>query len=351
MAAAPRYAVAEADLATDGDTMVRLWSDTLGHPERRRAKFDWYYRANPAGAPRVLFLDHPLPSGSSERIGVLALAWRALLLQGQPHTFGMLIDFGVAAGHRTLYPALLLQAAMRDRHLAACGAFFGFPNENSEPVMRRLGYQEVGQMVRHVRVLRSLPYLPQRWPMPLRRLAAPLVDVLLALRWRGLSAPRPPLRVEWLDAPDVRFDALWAAQAQRAGIVGRRDREFLQWRFFSPGAGPHQLAALSHDQFGLLGYAVCQFERRQLHVRDLLLHPQHEHTLPALLSAVFAQARAQSKSSVVVNACLPRDLASRLHAAGLIAREHRPVLAQFAAEAPAAWRALEWYATEADVDV
>lgn len=351
MAAAARYTVAEADLASDDETIIRLWSQTLGHPERRRAKFDWYYRINPAGAPKVLFLDHPSPGGGSEHIGVLALAWRALRLQGRPHTFGMLIDFGVAAGHRTLYPALLLQAAMRDRHLAACGAFFGFPNENSEPVIRRLGYTEVGQMVRHVRVLRSLPYLPQRLPLLLRRLAAPLADAVLALRWRGPSVPRPPLRVQWLDAPDERFDALWAAQAQRPGIVGQRDREFLQWRFFSPGAGAHRLAALSHDEFGLLGYAVCQFDPRQVHVRDLLLHPQHEDALPALLWAVFAQARAQGKSSVVVNACLPRRLASQLNAAGLIARERRPVMAQFAADAPAAWRELGWYMTEADLDV
>lgn len=346
-AASTSYVAVAADLAADRDVMVQIWCDTLGHPERRRAKFDWYYLRNPAGAPRTLLIEHP-PGG--DRVGVLTLSPRQMQIDGSLHTFGMLMDYGVKAEHRTLYPAMLLQTAMRDRYLDDTGVIFGFPNERSEPVVRRLGQKVVGQMVRYARVVRSRDYLPRRWPDWLRGLAAPGVDLALALGRQGACRLRAPLRLEWLDAPDDRFDALWQAQSERSGCIGLRDRTFLAWRFASGPGHPHRFLALVHPRDGLLAYAVCAFEDRVATVRDVLCHPAHPELLPQLLGGVLREARRLGAHSMSLVGLFPQDLVRQLRNAGMVARDQHPLMAQYGRQAPASWTICDWYATDADND-
>ncbi len=345
----PAYAVSRADLDSDREAIVTLWSNTLGHAERRNDKFDWFYRRNPGGAPTVLLVHPATAAGSS--IGVAGVGPRRLQLDGRLLEAGLFADFGVAPEHRTLYPAMLLLTALRDRGLERFALLFGFPNPKSEPVMRRLGYAEVGRLVRYARVVRSADYLPQAIPAPLRRVLGGLAD----LARRGvLALRRAPADVaaEWQDGPDERFDALWQAQLGLPQIIGVRDRAFLAWRFEPKPWRAYRFLTLRGRTGDLLGYAACETEGKVLHLRDLLVDPRRPDCLAPLLRAAFNAARAEGRSSVSFEFLGPRRLRDAVRALGMSPREDSRVFAT-APASPGAVSPLErdWYLTFADQDI
>ena len=345
----PSYAVTGADLESDREAIVALWSSTLGHAERRNDKFDWFYRRNPGGTPTVL-LAHPAAAAAAS-IGVVGLGPRRMQIDGRPLTAGLLADFGVSPEHRTLYPAMLLQTALRDRCLPRLGLIFGFPNPRSEPVVRRLGYSAVGRFVRYVRVVRSADYLPAAIPAIARRGLGGLID-----GWRRGALPRPPepdaLAIEWQERPDERFDALWQAQIGQPMLIGVRDRAFLEWRFESKPWRQCRFLTLRRLDGGLAGYAVCETADKALHIRDLLIDPRLPGSLGPLLRAAFRAARASGRSSVSFEFLGPRWMRDVLLALGMVPRESSSVLATALPEAagpPLIER--DWYLTFAAQDI
>ncbi|WP_449371000.1 GNAT family N-acetyltransferase [Thiomonas sp.] len=348
-AASSRYVALPADLQTDRATIVSLWVSNLGHPERRQDKFDWFYLRNPAGLPQVLLAYALAENGVA--IGVIGLSTRQMLLAGQPLNAGLLADFGVAAEHRTLYPAMLLQTTLRDRFLPQHGLIYGFPNPKSEPVVKRLGYKVVGRMVRYVRVLRSASYLPEQIPHLLRRAVGHTADWWRhALRRTRYAHDFHGRQVQWMERPDARFDALWAAQKNPAVLIGVRDRRYLAWRFEQKPWRKFRFLTLGAGHDGLIAYAVCEVVGKVLHVRDLLCHPDHPDSLNLLFDTLFHDAYADGRSSVSFEFLGPNDMQDALRRLGMLARDARNV---FCTIAPARTEALEkaqWYLTSADED-
>lgn len=350
MTAAPSsYAALPADLQTDRSIIVSLWVTNLGHPERRQDKYDWFYLRNPAGLPKVLLAHSPAENGAA--VGVIGLATRQMRLAGQTLNAGLLADFGVTAEHRTLYPAMLLQTSLRDRFLPQCGLIYGFPNPKSEPVVKRLGYKVAGRMVRYVRVLRSANYLPAQIPHLVRRAVGHTADWWRhTLRRTRYAHDFRGRQTQWMDQPDARFDALWAAQKDPALLIGVRDRRYLAWRFEPKPWRKFRFLTLSAQNDGLIGYAVCEVVGKVLHVRDLLCHPEHPDSLNLLFDTLFRDAYADGRSSVSFEFLGPADIQSKLHQLGMLARDARNVFCTMAPEQAQALEQAQWYLTSADED-
>lgn len=348
-AAASSYAALPADLRADRSVIVSLWASNLGHAERRQDKFDWFYLRNPAGLPHVLLAHSPAPDGPA--VGVIGLAGREMQFDGQALRAGLLADFGVLAEHRTLYPALLLQTALRDRFLPQFGLIYGFPNAKSEPVVRRLGYTPAGAMVRYVRVLRSASYLPARLPHALRLALGQTADWWRhAWRRRRYAHDFSGVFAQWLDQPDARFDALWAAQRERDGLIGVRDQRYLAWRFEHKPWKTFRFLALSRRTGGLLAYAVTEIAGGVLHVRDLLWHPQAPEAIDLLFDTLFRDARSDGRSSVSFEFLGCPPLQHAVHRLGMVARGQRPVMYLPGDGQPPGIRTAAWYLTNADED-
>jgi len=67
------------------------------------------------------------------------------------------------------------------------------------------------------------------------------------------------VKVSRVEAPDERFDRLWARWCDRCPILRKRDRAYLTWRFHSiPGMAYTTLAAESSR--GIEGYAVFKID-------------------------------------------------------------------------------------------
>ncbi|OYV35720.1 MAG: GNAT family N-acetyltransferase [Thiomonas sp. 20-64-5] len=348
-AAASSYAVLPADLSTDRNTIVSLWVSNLGHPERRQDKYDWFYLRNPAGAPRVLLAHSPAQHGTP--IGVIGLGTRHMRLAGQPIDAGLLADFGVVAEHRTLYPAMLLQTSLRDQFLPQLGLIYGFPNPKSEPVVRRLGYAVAGPMVRYVRVLRSANYLPARLPRVVRHSLGRTADWWRhTLRRTQYAHDFSGVFTQWMDQPDARFDALWAAQSTQALLIGVRDRRYLAWRFEQKPWKKFRFLTLNSRTNGLIAYSASEVIGHVLHIRDLLCHPDHPNSLSLLLDTLFRDAHSDGHTSVSFEFLGPASMQQTLRRLGMMARGQRNVMFTTAGQNTDAIRHTPWYLTSADED-
>ena len=111
------------------------------------------------------------------------------------------------------------------------------PIRSRSPSSSGLGFESVGELTRHVKVLRTrlLVDLFVRRPGVARTLSAAtrvLVDPLISLgsrerrvrRLRGLSFEKP-------DRFDERFTDVWHATSHRHTATGERNAELLNWKY------------------------------------------------------------------------------------------------------------------------
>jgi hypothetical protein len=319
-AALPAYSVLSVPSAEDaGRAAIDVWRGNLGRAEELEAKYRWFYRANPAGPGQLMLLAR---DGEDAPVGVLGLGPRDFSAAGVPVQAAVLADFAVLPRHRSLYPALLLQRCGREDGLRRFGMVYGFPNRRAAPVLARAGYRKWGEVGRHVAVLRTQEYLTRVLPRSLAATAAPLVDAAIAL-WRALRRP-PGWRASWIDQPDGRFTALWNKARAGGWLIGRRDREFLAWRFSQP-ARRFRFLVLERRGDVMVGYAACERIDRVMNVRDFLFDPAHPRALLALLTQLQCAARADGCTSVHLEFFGDGAVLADLVRAGFVRRDGRPL--------------------------
>ncbi len=343
------YQVRIATLAEDGPRIVELWAANLGHAERRQAKFDWFYRNNPTGASTVFLLYHD----SDRLIGTAGVGTRHMRCGSKICDAGLLADFAVDARYRTLFPALALQREVCRQALAGHGLLYGFPNRNALPVFKRAGFTMLGNLSRYTCLLRAQGLRRRILPGWLNGLAVSALEPAFHLRhmlWRTLASRT--LRRCWLEAPDSRFDQLWAAQDDRL-IMGLRDRGYLQWRFFDKSWRRSRLFSIcapTSDE--LLGYAVCEAEAETLHIRDCLVKPPAVGNLPQLLRALACDAARLGFSRLSMEIMVPTEWARALRRAGMRRRDanSQAVVCVATAQVAEQLRGRDWYCTGADAD-
>ena len=149
-----RYEILQVDPRRYGREALELGSRNLQVPrDVTLARYPKYYERNPLGPPLLVFA-RELATG--EFVGMSALFPVTLWVQGEAVLGGVAGDFAVDRAHRGLGPALALQRALIDA-LPANGFHFAYgePNRFSEPVIARVGYADVGQVTRFVKILRA----------------------------------------------------------------------------------------------------------------------------------------------------------------------------------------------------
>lgn len=344
MGALDNYTLETAAVSRERERIVALWRQGLSHANRPEAKFDWYYGRNPEGEPLVVFLCH---GEAREPVGTASTGRRRMVALGRTIHAGLLLDFVVTPGHRTLFPAMALQREMKRIADAAFETIYGMPNPMSEAAIKRMGFERKGTMVRRVRVLRSAGYLARKVPALVGQLAGPVIDQVrrahLALGSPGSSG----MRAAWMERPDARFDDLWRRCAGLADVIGVRDADFLAWRFVEFPFGQHEFFALvSPDETRLVAYAACEAVGSVLHVHDFLADPAEPSTLPALWRELARAAYHRGHGSVSVSFLGDEAVQRSLADAGFLARSERP----FYVSRSSPLAAKGWFVTDADED-
>lgn len=371
------YTTVVADIEHDREKILTLWHRGLTHSGMPEAKFDWYYRKNCGGPPQIFFLRH---ESEQESVGVAAVGRREMRIGTQTITGGELVDFVAAPEHRTLFPALFLQNEIRRLTLktqlmtplkmelkaensemsigVVHDILYGLPNPKSLAVVKRAGYQLVGQLVRRARILRLAGYLSRHAPLSISQLVGPLLDrvrmgilALRAISTRGF-------RLGWLDRPDSRFDDLWQRVAAQGAVenvlMGVRDSAYLTWRFTDCPLRVYRFFTLftSVDD-RLIAYAVCAADGEALHVHDFLVDPAAHGADRTLWIALSREAYRRGHSTLSVEFLGAESIQQSLEAIGLVRRQQRPLYATVAAtihNRTALLQESNWYLTSADED-
>lgn len=356
---AAKYHVGAVDALTQRDTILALWRDTLGAPDTQAAKFQWYYVDHPLGPPAVILLRH----GPAETpVGVAANGARAMWLDGQAVHAGIRVDLAVDAAHRTLFPALQLQRAIRQQGLDRFDLLYGLPNRKAEKIVERIGFGQRHDFVRYVCVLRWRDYLGRVMPLPLARLLAPLLDGLQQAWTRLRGAGPRGTQVSWLSRADERFDALWrrvsAPGALPGLLLGERSARFLNWRFVArPGSGSRILALTDTASGALLAYAVCEIDGSAATVVDFLVDPQGRggrdegmRLLPRWLRRVQREVRRLGCSSLSLHFLGCAEVRAALAVAGFRPRDSHPLFVDIPPRSADRLAGFDYYFTAADED-
>ena len=324
---APTYLAHKGDVKTDRETVISLWQGNLGSEERLAAKFDWFYRDCPWGSPLIELLRC---ESSAQWVGVAVAGPRRMLWQGNAIRSGVLVDFAVLPAHRSLGPALQLQKALIAAAADHFDLLYGFPNPKAAPIFRRLGYVELGELVRYARILRHGHYLQRKLPRTVAQALGWIIDRLSALRRWPRRLRNTGVNRTWSDQIDARMDELWKRSAPNQGLIGVRDVAMLRWRFDqAPGRRLHYLLLTEPGSGDLLAWFACEAHAHTLHVRDFWSVDAQRSMQRRFLDALLDAAHQSGHATLSVEYAGPVIAFVGWIAAGFIERERQPVLGKW----------------------
>jgi GNAT acetyltransferase-like protein len=289
----------------------------------------------------------------------------AAIFPTQLRVFGELVpaavagEFAVDDGHRGLGPAVALQraavGALAERGLASA---YGYPNEHSEPITRRVGYTDLGRLSRYVKVLRSR-LLVDRYGRGRVAAAAGRValDPLLWAFSRERLHRRPrEFRVEHPTAFDARFTGVWESLFRQGTITSERNVELLNWKYETGREGGiYRILALVGSDDQIAAYAVYRVHNDIRHVVDIVFQPSAD-VLDALLAELIRDARRDRSVAIsLIHLGPPSLLTQRLRSFGFARRTEDSSLHVFVPGDSELEQALvepgNWYFLNADADI
>jgi hypothetical protein len=222
--------VRPAELDTEREALLAVLERNLPDLAHRR-RFDWLYRANPAGhAWAWLACD----SRTKEVIGTASVFPRAVWLGNRQHRCGQVGDFAIDAGHRSLGPAVLLQRAtfapVDDGSVAFC--YDCPPHEQGMATFRRLRIDAACQTRRYARLLRAERQVEKRVGRSLVAGAvASLANAALAMRSARTRSESGLEIGEHVGRFGDEFSALDLTVGGPGVLRSRRSANDLNWRF------------------------------------------------------------------------------------------------------------------------
>jgi predicted N-acetyltransferase YhbS len=336
--------------------LARLWAENMSDgtiaaaiPARMR----WLYEQAPDGpAVTVLALDE----GGGEVVGCGSFLPRTARIDGRPCRAAMLCDFAVARPHRLGGAAIAIQRALVEAGRAAgVELLYGFPNEKSAAVFRRVGYRVVGESSTWVKPLRSAWALRRRLGPAAGPLSVPLDAGLRALD-AVLARTRSRVTARALSGADAGAAGIAGAPGAARGITLEKSAAWLDWRYRGVATGPRSLLGVwRRGEDRLSGVAAYRIDGRQATVDDLLADGGTGGT-DALLLALAATARAQGADALTVTYVGPAGFGDGLRRLGFLRRAGRRPLVVHAGLSPEAIReracdASSWFLLDGELDI
>jgi hypothetical protein len=356
--AAPRYSIVPGDPVEHRDEVLALGYRNLPPAVQgaREARYSKYFEDSPLGAPHF-FLARDAQSDSF--VGMSAIFPTQLRVFGELVPAAVAGEFAVDDGHRGLGPAVPLQRAAVNAlgdHGLACA--FGYPNEHSEPITRRVGYVDLGRLTRFVKVLRSRVLVEQygrgRVAAGVGRVA--LDPLLAAFSRERLHRRRRDLRVERPAAFDDRFSEVWEVNRRQGTVTSERNAELLNWKYeMGRDGGIYRTLALADTDDRVAGYAVYTVRNDIRHVVDILFGESQE-VLDALLAELIRDARKDGALAIsLIHLGAPGLLNRRLRSFGFLRRTEASSLHVYVPGESELEQALveadNWNFLQADADV
>ncbi|HNR91632.1 MAG TPA: hypothetical protein PKO41_04310 [Dokdonella sp.] len=339
------YAIEEGDVARDRETVLDVWRGNLGDDARMRAKYDWFYVQCPFGEPLLRLLRFDVDKCV---VGAATAGPRRMIDGERGIEAGVLVDLAVRGEHRSLGPALMLQSALVAAGGRRFDLLYGFPNPKAAPVFKRVGYEQLAEMVRHARVLRHAGYLQRRLPPILAVPFGRMLDGIDALKAWLRRREDARTRWHWSECTDPRFDLLWARSPHQHSITTVRDAAFARWRFDACPFAETRFLIVEDDNGGLVAWFACQSGDGLLHVRDFWSEHGTAGVSRAHVDVLVHAARRAGHAALSVEFSGSSAAFSGWSTCGFVERSRRPVYGRWSADAATRERSL--HLTSADED-
>jgi hypothetical protein len=233
-------------------------------------RYDWLYADNPAGCTITQLA---VQEEQDRIVGCASIMRRDFVINGKVHPAGVAIDFAVDSDFRVFGPALLLQRTLVEQAWAQGLEFVvGFPNHAAQAVVKRVGYEPLGEKARFSQVIRSRSKLrealPGVFPNWLVTAAGSVLDAGLVLRntLSGGSAFGKVLSID--DELDESWQRLWEKNTEKPGVWGDHGLNYLRWRYVHCPYRDYRFFQLSDKQGALLAYLVFSLKDDMALIED-----------------------------------------------------------------------------------
>ncbi len=335
-----------ADPTSDREAILGIWSGALEGASPRDEKYRAHYLECPWGNPTVELLEH-----DGVPVGVAAVQPRSMTQCGKRVEAGLLMDFAVAAAHRSVGPALRLQRSLLSRCDESCQLVYGLPNANARVLSARAGMIKLGDMTRFVKVLRYGRYMALYVPARFASRAGRFVDaVMFVLNWARLGGTGRRVAT-WVQDVDPELDELWTRTREIPWLLAPRDTSWLRWQLRSGGGRQVRLVLVRNHAGGRLeGWFACERTDDALKVVDYWTENAAHGPSRALLNALIRAAASAGCASISVELLVPKAVSSAWISAGFTERDSRPVFAKWSTSSMLQWSNPEVFMTSADED-
>lgn len=277
------YGIFKTDLKKDRDSIIKFWENNF--PQWPSGKFDWYYQTNPSGSAECWLIKH---EETAEIVGATAVFPRDFQKNNVKVKAAITGDFGVDKKHRILGPALKLQKSTTQEN--EYQFLYGFPNNNSEPVQKRVGFKKVGDAMRYVKVLKINPYLERKIKSdPLTKLISPMLNAFLKLFFLKGKFNKSNYHYNISDSVDQRFDELWQSSDTGDLIIGERNSKYLDWRLQQCPYYNFKLFTLTNEKKNkLCGYVAYYISENTVFIMDIFASDLNENFKRVLSAFIYA---------------------------------------------------------------
>jgi hypothetical protein len=231
------------------------------------ARFDWFYRRNPAGRSYSWFA---VDDATGCAVGVASLISRAIWLGSTIKICGQVGDFAIDKAFRSLGPAVQLQRTTFEPVDAGQFVFCYDcpPHDAGMSTFRRLSMRENCRMRRYTRLLRTERFMEKRLGGGAISHAAS-VAANAALRMTSGSSRVAGIEIAEYSA---RFGEEFAALDRRENaqneIRGRRSAEDLNWMYRDNPLQKYEVLAARRSG-ALLAYIVYAVRGDDAHVMEI----------------------------------------------------------------------------------
>lgn len=292
------YTIVQPEQESCKEIFMSLWARNFGAIPRER--YRWLYENNPSGPPTSYFLQD---ESKNEIVGAISLFPRTLFIDGEKTPGFICGDLAVDKEHRALGPAVkLLKAAINKCESEAPCVLFGIPNQNSGPVMRRVGFSVLDDVCEMTLVLRSAPYILKRINMPtVAKAAGFLLDPILHLRHSNLGVSRQKGHIADLaiqDEDEANVSNLFPPTG--FSLIGERNIKFLQWRFMNSPYANYQIFTIEYEEGKKPhSYIVFRMNEKRAQIADFFA--PDKKTFSRLFSSFTAYQKAMGTESIAVS--------------------------------------------------
>lgn len=345
------YTVSQADPSQSRQVILELWKQNL--PTASEDRYPWLYQTGRAKA-WLLKVDDESAVGATGLMDRTIRSPEGLLRAGQA------IDLNVNKDYRSVGPALsLARTLVRSAMQEGYPFIYAFPNADSEPILKRVGYRLLGNLQRWYKPLRCDKILDTRLQNPLARKAVAAasfaVNTALAVKSRETFYRRPvEIHVKLTDRFDGSFDLLWQTVSGQFPFIGERTADYLSWRFGQSPSGRFEVLCIKNACQELLAYLVFSCQDGIVHVNDFLF--ADAWSLNLLLAEFIRHARRRKAAAVIVVYLGPSFVTESLRAFGFW---RRPTMwnamvctdwNRLGTDAATVLDEQQWYLTRADID-